>query len=332
MAWREQCRALLPQRSTLVSLALGQLISLFIAGTGVASSLLAVRGVELSSTQSFLNYFLLLSFLCIYVRRERWRGLKATLRDRWWLYACLAVCDVEANFLVVLAYHYTSLSSVMLLDCFSIPCVMLLGRLVLGRRVGVWELAGVALCLAGVVALVLTDWLGCSFHQQAAENAVVGDMLCLAAAVLYAVSNVGQESVVVRSSKTEYLAMLALFAAPLSLVQSAAVEHARWVATQWSGAVVGLMAAFGLSLFCVYALVPVMLERSGATFLNLSLLTSDVLAIVAGVFLFGYVPSLFYLLAAVLIVAGLIVYNINCGGANAIGIVAAESDVGDAIN
>ena len=312
MSCRERCGALVPSRHTLVSLALGQLLSVFITGTGVTSSLLAARGVALSSTQSCLNYFLLLGFLGLFVWRERWRGLRGVLRDRWWLYACLAVCDVEANFLVVLAYQYTSLSSVMLLDCFSIPCVMVLGRLLLGRRVTAWQLAGVLLCVGGVTALVLSDWLDASFGQAAAAHALVGDMLCLASAVLYAVSNVGQESAVLQSSKTEYLALLALFAAPLSLGQSAAVEHARWLATDWSAAVVGLMAGFGVCLFCVYALVPVMLERSGATFLNLSLLTSDVFAVVAGVFLFGYVPSVFYGIGAVLIVGGLIVYNINC--------------------
>jgi solute carrier family 35 protein F1/2 len=303
----------MPSRETVMSLGLGQLISLFITGTGITSSLLAARGVALSSSQSFLNYFLLLGFLVVFCWRERWSGVRGVLRDRWWMYACLAVCDVEANFLVVLAYQYTSLSSVMLLDCFSIPCVMLLGRLVLGRRVTVWQLAGVVLCVAGVAALVLSDWLGSSFGAAGgAEHAVVGDLLCLASAVLYAVSNVGQEAAVVRSSKTEYLAMLALFAAPLSLAQSAGVEHARWLSTDWTAAVAGLMVGFGVCLFCVYALVPVMLERSGATFLNLSLLTSDVFAVIAGVFLFGYIPSLFYALGAVLIVGGLVVYNISC--------------------
>ncbi len=313
MSCRERCGSLVPSRETAVSLGLGQVISVFITGTGVTSSMLAHCGVALSCTQSFLNYFLLLGFLGVFWWRERWSGVRVVLRDRWWVYACLAVCDVEANFLVVLAYQYTSLSSVMLLDCFSIPCVMGLGRLVLGRRVTAWQLAGVLLCVGGVAVLVLSDWLGGSFGAaSAAPHPVVGDLLCLASAVLYAVSNVGQEAAVLRASKTEYLAMLALFAAPLSLAQSAAVEHARWLSTDWTPTVAGLMVGFGMCLFCVYALVPVMLERSGATFLNLSLLTSDVFAIVAGVLLFGYIPTLFYAGGAVLIVAGLVVYNITC--------------------
>jgi solute carrier family 35, member F1/2 len=35
---------------------------------------------------------------------------------------------------VVLAYRYTSITSVMLLDCFAIPCAMLLSHLVFRSR------------------------------------------------------------------------------------------------------------------------------------------------------------------------------------------------------
>jgi drug/metabolite transporter (DMT)-like permease len=43
------------------------------------------------------------------------------------------------------------------------------------------------------------------------------------------------------------------------------------------------------------------------------LIASDVFAIVAGILLFNYVPSLFYILSAALIVAGLVVYNLGSG-------------------
>ena len=308
MTWRDA----LPNRATLASLGLGQLISLFVTGTGVASSVLAARGVNMSSSQSFLNYFLLLGFLVALRVRTGWPSVKGVLRDRWWLYLCLAVCDVEANFLVVLAYQYTSLSSVMLLDCFSIPCVMLLSRFLLQRRFSVSQIVGVLFCLGGIVALVLSDWLGDSFKQGASSSPIIGDFLCLASALLYAVSNVGQEAAVTQHSKIEFLGMLALFAAPLSLAQSAAIDHAAWASTVWTPLTAGLMAAFGVCLFAVYVLVPVMIERAGATFYNLSLLTSDVLAVVIGIYLFDYVPSLWYILGAVLIVTGLIVYNLDC--------------------
>lgn len=53
-----------------------------------------------------------------------------------------------------------------------------------------------------------------------------------------------------------------------------------------------------------------MLERFGAVALNLNLLTSDLIAVGAGVLLFGYKPSWFYLLSGVCIVGGLLVYNL----------------------
>ncbi len=101
-----------------------------------------------------------------------------------------------------------------------------------------------------------------------------------------------------------------------------------WLQTVWSLPTIGLMAAFAASLFLMYSLVPLMLVLAGATFLNLSLLTrfakqnpsaaltrladsSDVFAILIGMLLFNYVPSLFYILSAVLIVAGLVVYNLG---------------------
>lgn len=47
----------------------------------------------------------------------------------------LALADVEGNFLVVCAYKYTSISSAMLLDCFTIPVVMLLSAVFLNAKV-----------------------------------------------------------------------------------------------------------------------------------------------------------------------------------------------------
>jgi drug/metabolite transporter (DMT)-like permease len=75
----------------------------------------------------------------------------------WYVYALLGLIDVEANYLVVRAYQYTSITSVMLLDCFTIPCVLLLTRLILKTRYQARHFFGVTLCLSGLVLLVLSD-------------------------------------------------------------------------------------------------------------------------------------------------------------------------------
>ncbi|KAF6266814.1 hypothetical protein COO60DRAFT_1697270, partial [Scenedesmus sp. NREL 46B-D3] len=75
----------------------------------------------------------------------------------WPAFAALALIDVEANVLVVKAYQYTSLTSVTLLDCFTIPSVMLLSWLVLHSRYRPGHFLGAALCVCGLAVLVLGD-------------------------------------------------------------------------------------------------------------------------------------------------------------------------------
>ena len=59
----------------------------------------------------------------------------------------LAVADVEGNFLAVKAYQYTTITSVMLLDCFTIPCCMVLSRLFLAAKVAHLGCLGVRVCV-----------------------------------------------------------------------------------------------------------------------------------------------------------------------------------------
>ena len=113
------------------------------------------------------------------------------LRVAWWKYALLALVDVEANYLVVRAYQYTTIESVALLDCFAIPCVMALSAVVFGVRYRAAHIVGVATCLGGLALLVVSDIVT---QRNAGANAgasskVTGDVLTLCGAALYAVSN-----------------------------------------------------------------------------------------------------------------------------------------------
>jgi solute carrier family 35, member F1/2 len=58
---------------------------------------------------------------------------------------------------VVKAYQYTSLTSVMLLDCWAIPCVILLTWLFLKTKYGLRKFIGVGICIAGIVLGIFSD-------------------------------------------------------------------------------------------------------------------------------------------------------------------------------
>ena len=63
----------------------------------------------------------------------------------------LSIADVEANYFVVKAYSYTSITSVMLLDCFTIPCVMVLSCVFLKAKVA--ALASLPVCVRVCVSV-----------------------------------------------------------------------------------------------------------------------------------------------------------------------------------
>jgi solute carrier family 35, member F1/2 len=58
---------------------------------------------------------------------------------------------------VVKSYQYTSLTSVMLLDCWSIPCVILLTWVFLKTKYGARKFLGVGVCVLGLILVVFSD-------------------------------------------------------------------------------------------------------------------------------------------------------------------------------
>ncbi|XP_027533088.1 solute carrier family 35 member F2 isoform X2 [Neopelma chrysocephalum] len=140
---------------------LGQMLSLFICGTAVTSQYLAEKyQVNTPMFQSFINYsLLLLVYTTMLAFRTGGDSLWQILKQRWWKYIFLGVADVEANYMIVKAYQYTTLTSVQLLDCFGIPVLMALSWFVLRARYRLIHFLGVAVCLLGVGTMVGADIL-----------------------------------------------------------------------------------------------------------------------------------------------------------------------------
>ena len=123
----------------------GQVLSILIAATGAFTQALSLRGVNIPTSQSVLLYVLLSLFV---VQRLAVEG-RFVPRIALWRYALVALIDVEANYLVVKAYTAgASITSVMLLDCFTIPCVMVLSRVFLRTRYHAVHGWGVLICIA----------------------------------------------------------------------------------------------------------------------------------------------------------------------------------------
>ncbi|KAK6122887.1 hypothetical protein DH2020_043353 [Rehmannia glutinosa] len=293
-------------KSTLLGLGLGQLLSLLITSTGFSSSELAKKGINAPTSQSFLNYVLLaLVYGGIMLKRRQ------ALKAKWYYYVLLGLVDVEANFLVVKAYQYTSITSVMLLDCWTIPCVLFLTWFFLKTKYRLKNLVGVIICVAGLVLVVFSDVH--SADRSSGSNPIKGDLLVIAGATLYGVTNVSEEFFVKSADRVELMAFLGMFGAIISACQISILERNELKSIHWSAGATFPFVGFSLAMFLFYSGVPVLLKISGSTMLNLSLLTSDMWAVLIRIFAYHEKVDWMYYVAFVAVAIGLVVYS---GGDN----------------
>ncbi|KAI7728001.1 hypothetical protein M8C21_006068 [Ambrosia artemisiifolia] len=304
---------------TVIGLVLGQILSLLITSTGFSSSELARRGINAPTSQSLANY-VMLAIVYGGILIYRGSGLKA----RWYYYLLLGLVDVEANYLVVKAYQYTSITSIMLLDCWSIPSVILLTWLFLKTKYRYKKIAGVAICIAGLVLVIFSD-VHADDRSQSGSNPIKGDFLVVAGATLYAVSNVSEEFFVKTADRIELMAMLGLFGAIFSGIQMypsfrfmfvvfnnvnrSILEREELKSIHWSSGSLLPYTGFAAAMFLFYSGVPVLLKMSGSTMLNLSLLTSDMWSVLIRIFAYHEKVDWMYFVAFVAVAIGLIVYS-----------------------
>ncbi|KAM3600777.1 uncharacterized protein V6R79_002431 [Siganus canaliculatus] len=291
------------------TIVLGQLLSLMICGTAVSCKYLAEEKVETPMLQSFLNYALLLlvytSILCI---RKGERNILHILKTKWWKYLVMGLADVEANYTVVKAYQFTTLTSIQLLDCFVIPVLMALSWFFLKTRYKLIHFVAVVVCLLGVGAMVGADVLA-GRDQGSTTDVILGDSLVLLSAVLYAVSNICQEHTVKNLSRVEFLGMMGLFGTLISGLQLAALETRAVAAIKWNIGVSALFVIYVLCMFALYSFMPVVVKMTSATTVNLSLLTADLFSLFCGIFLFSYKFSTLYIISFVVITVGFVIFN-----------------------
>ncbi|KAF9381703.1 hypothetical protein BGX21_002038 [Mortierella sp. AD011] len=203
-----------------------------------------------------------------------------------------AAVDVEGNYFVVKAYNYTSLLSAMLLDAWSIPLHYL----------------GVFLAMIGMGFLIWSDMeAGRNFPGS---DYIKGDLFCILGATLYAVSNVYQEFLVRQRPLYEVVGQMGFWATILCGIQLMVLEREEVQNVTWTPQVIGCIIGYDTALFILYSVSPVLFRLSSATFFNLSLLTSDFYGLIFGIFLFSAKINRLYPIAYVLIIGGLVVYNL----------------------
>ncbi|KAA0701521.1 Solute carrier family 35 member F2 [Triplophysa tibetana] len=175
-------------------------------------------------------------------------------------------------------------------------------------RYKVWHFVGVGVCLLGIGCMVGADVL-VGRQQGLGDHKLMGDLLVLAGATLYGISNVCEEFIVKNLSRVEFLGMMGLFGSFFSGIQLAIMEHKELLRVQWDWQIGLLYIGFSGCMFGLYSFMPVVIKRTSATAVNLSLLTADLYSLFCGLFLFQYKFSGLYLLSFLIIMLGLVLYS-----------------------
>lgn len=292
----------------------GQFLSLLICGTSITSNYLVQEKVEVPVFQNLVNYLLFAFVYCTILAVKRTGEgevlLFKILKDSCWKYMFIALVDVEANYMIVKAYQYTSLTSVQLLDCFTIVVVMCLSCYFLRVRYNAVHFIGLVISLVGVVCMVVADILH-DEQTHAYPNPLLGDFLVLGASVCYGMSNVTMEYVSKKQRQgfLHILGMLGLFGSVIAGVQTIILEREALASIDWSWKIVGLMAGYSTCMFVLYTCMPLVMLLSSATAVNISILTADLFALFVGHFLFSQAISPLYLVSFATIVVALVIYN-----------------------
>ncbi|RVW48070.1 Solute carrier family 35 member F1 [Vitis vinifera] len=263
---------------TLYVLFLGQVVSFVLAVASFSSSFIADLGVDAPLTQSFFTY---LSLALVYGSILLYRRQK--LRISWYWYLFLGFVDVQGNYLVNKAYQYSSITSVTLLDCWTIPWVIILTWIFLGTRYSLWQFFGAALCIVGLGLVLLSD---AGVGGGDGSRPLLGDILVIAGTLFFALSNVGEEFCVKKKDRVEVVTMIGIFGLLVSVCEISIMELKSLESVEWSTDIILGFVGYAVSTFLFYTIVPFLLQISGATWFNLSLLTSDMWAVVIRIFFY----------------------------------------------
>ena len=141
-------------------------------GNGVMASLLVACGISAPLYQLLWFYVAMMLVYGGLWAKQRAGNWKRVARVS---IACLS--DTQGNFLIILSYSYTSLTSVSVLMQSSFVIVAALSYVFLGRRFSKAQWCGLAGCLIGVTILVLGDL---QMENWQFNGSVLGDLMTLA--------------------------------------------------------------------------------------------------------------------------------------------------------
>ncbi|MES1919241.1 hypothetical protein MHBO_001100, partial [Bonamia ostreae] len=202
-----------------------QFVTFLLAGTLVFTDLLKKNHTSLPSLQSTFAYLLVtIIFLPAFFVKEGFRLPKEPL----WKFMLIGLLDVEGNFMIILAFRYTSITSVSLLNVSTTIFVAIFSWQFLKFKFRIYHLVFIVITVIGMTLLILTDVIFSekSFTEgKPWQQILLGDGLVVLGCFFYSIENVTQEDIVKKEIQFyEYLAFFGLCGFVICTVQGFFVD------------------------------------------------------------------------------------------------------------
>ncbi|XP_065906881.1 solute carrier family 35 member F2-like isoform X2 [Dysidea avara] len=237
-------------------------------------------------------------------------GFVDKIKKHWWKFIFLGMADVYGTYLQTLAFKYTSVASNQAIANASITgFVAVISLFVMKTKFKMIHYASMLISCAGMVMVILEDFN--SDSDGGNENPFLGDMICVCAGFSYAVLSVGQEFMIKGTlSVLEFMAMLSFSGAVITGIQLSILDRVKLVEMEWDLQSVLYFLGYHACDTLFYVAFPISIMISSAVVTSLSILTSIAYSVLFAVFFFGDKFSIFYIGGLVIILTGLVMYNV----------------------
>lgn len=271
-----------------------QVLSLILCMANLFNTLLANRfNGTLPFFQLALNYTLLIIL-------HTWRMHKA--ETSWIKYIILAIFNVGGDIFAIYAYNTTSLSSAMLLSTTVIFWVAPLSCLILHQCISFLQFISILVGMTGVVLVFIADGAGNSRWE--------GNLLALSSAICYAIANVMQEFLLKKEDVTTCLCRLSITLSPICSICAGIIEWKSIRDYKWNFQSVGYVIGYVILLSSYVSLIPIVLQFSSATEMNISLLTSNFYSLIISIIWFYQKFSWLYLFGFLCIPLAITIFSL----------------------
>ncbi|KAH0793367.1 Integral membrane protein [Histomonas meleagridis] len=190
----------------------------------------------------------------------------------------------------------------MLLGTTVIFWVTPLSYFCLKHRYSIWQIISIFIGFAGATLVFVADGVG--------NSRWVGNLLALCSAISYSIANVLQESLVYSAPVSLYLCRFSIISTPLSGTLSGIFEHKKIQNYDWQAKSFVMIFSYSILLAVYYTCIPLVMQFSNATEMNISLLSSNFFSLLISILWFGQKAQWLYLVGFIFIPISIVMYTL----------------------